>query len=213
MVAVPKLWPGETVVLLATGPSLCQADVDYVRGKARVIAVNDAWKLCPWADALYGTDARWWNWHKGVPSFTGPKWSLDHSQWHPYRTLYPDVQRLRNTGPGGLEHNPTGLKNGRNSGYAAVNLAVHYGAKRLILLGYDLQATGGRQHFWKENNGEHPNKSRSPYSSFRQRFDTLKKPLMKLGIEVINCTEGSALLTFPKASLRDALPETARVAA
>lgn len=213
MVAVPRSWPGSTVVLLATGPSLNQVDADYCRGKARVIAINDAYKLAPWADCLYGTDARWYHWHKGVPSFTGPKWSLEHSQWGPYRAHYPDVQRLRNTGPGGIEHEPTGLKNGRNSGYAAINLAVHYGAVRVILLGYNMQPMKGKAHFWAENNGEHPNKQRSPYDQFRRRFESLKKPLAKLGVTVINCTEGSALTTFPKQPLREALPETAQVAA
>ncbi len=209
MVAVPRSWPGSTVVLLATGPSLNQADVDYCRGKARVLAINNAYQLCPWADAMFGTDARFWAWHKGVPSFTGPKWSLEHSQWGPYRAKYPDIQRLRNTGPGGIEHEPTGLKNGRNSGFAAVNLAIHYGAKRILLLGYNMQPIKGVGHFF----GEHPNKQRSPYDQFRRRFESLKKPLAKLGVSVINCTEGSALMAFPKQDLREALPESAQVAA
>lgn len=209
MVSVPKLWPGETVVILATGPSLTQEDVDYVRGKARVIAINDAYKLAPWADCLYGTDARWWHWHHGVPSFTGPKWSLEHSQWGNFRARYPDVQRLMNTGPDGLEHKPTGLKNGRNSGYAAVNLACHYGATRIILLGYDLQTVKGKSHFF----GHHPNKSVSPYSSFRQRFQSLVKPLKKIGVEVINCSAHTALTAFPCAPLRETLKADAAVAA
>lgn len=207
--SVPKLWPGATVVLLATGPSLTQADVDYVRGKARVIAINDAYKMAPWADAIYGTDARWWGWHHGVPSFAGPKWSLEHSQWNNHRAKYPDVQRLRNTGPDGLESDPSGLKNGRNSGYAAINLAIHYGAKRILLLGYNMQPMKGVGHFF----GEHPNRQPSPYSSFRQRFEGLKKPLAKRGVEVLNCTDHSALTCFPRGVLREVLPASAEVAA
>ncbi len=201
MVAVPRDWVGSTVVILATGPSLTQADVDFCRGKARVIAVNNAYTVAPWADALYGTDAQWWGWHKGVPSYTGPKWALNHSQWGPFRAKYPDIQLLINTGPSGLEHKPTGLKHGRNSGYAAINLAVHYGAKRIILLGYDMQTRGKQTHFF----GDHPNKSASPYAAFRARFQSLVKPLAKIGVEVINCTRKSALQTFPMGRLEDVL--------
>ncbi|MDH5244817.1 MAG: hypothetical protein OEW98_00075 [Betaproteobacteria bacterium] len=201
MVSVPRLWPGETVVCVATGPSLTAADVDYCRGKARVIVVNDAYRLAPWADALYACDVKWWRWHEGVPSFTGPKWSLDHSAWVGQAQKYPDVQRLRNTGPSGLEHDPTGLKNGRNSGYQAVNLAVHYGAARIILLGYDMQPSGGQAHFF----GEHPNKQQSPYDQFRRQFLTLVKPLQKKHIAVINCTRRTVLTAFPCADLRATL--------
>jgi hypothetical protein len=74
--SVPKLCPGGTVVCIGGGPSLTRDDVDYCRGKAFVIAINDAYKLAPWADALYACDGLWWRWHKGVPSFDGPKFAL-----------------------------------------------------------------------------------------------------------------------------------------
>jgi hypothetical protein len=53
------VWAGETAVLVASGPSLCPSDVDRVRGRARVIAVNDGYRLAPWADVLYACDRRW----------------------------------------------------------------------------------------------------------------------------------------------------------
>jgi hypothetical protein len=201
MVAVPQAWPGQTVVILATGPSLTVDDVEACRGRARVIAINDAYTLAPWADALYACDAKWWHWHRGVPTFTGPKWSLHHSAWTKYETAYPDVQRLRNTGAAGLELDPTGLRSGRNSGYQAINLAVHYGAQRIVLLGYDMQPSGGRSHFF----GEHPNGQQSPYGMFKQQFATIVKPLAKAGVEVVNCTRRTALLCFPQAPLEEIL--------
>ena len=204
MVAVPRAWPGATVVCIATGPSLTAEDVEYVRGKARAIAVNNAYTLAPWADVLYGCDAQWWHWHQGVTTFAGAKWSLDHSAWHTYRARYADVALLQKTGANGLEHSPTGLRSGRNSGYQAINLAVHYGAARIVLLGYDMQPSGGRSHFF----GEHPNGSKSPYHHFRAAFETLVKPLEKKGIDVVNCTRRSALTAFRQAPLRDVLSGT-----
>src|SRR4026207_2563324 len=90
---VPQLGPGETVVILASGPSLCLEDVEYCRGEARIIAVNNAWELAPDAEGLGAADGRWWDHHHGVPSFTGLKFGLtvEPRRW-------PDVQRLKNTG-------------------------------------------------------------------------------------------------------------------
>ena len=178
---VPALCPGGTAVCLASGPSLVQEDVDYCRGKATVIAVNDAWRLAPWADALIASDSAWWRFHQGVPDFHGLKFCLE-----PAAASF-GVQVLRNTGHDGVETaDPSGLRTGRNTGAAAVNLAVHFGASRILLLGYDMEAKDeAHSHFF----GAHPQGLRggSPYALFRQMFATMVEPLRTLGVSVINC--------------------------
>lgn len=193
---VPRLWPDATVVLLGGGPSLTPADVDACRGRARVVAINDAYRLAPWADVLYACDAQWWAWHRGVPSFTGRKYSIDPRAAH-----WPGVQILRNTGELGLEDAPDGLRTGGNSGYQAINLAVHLGAARILLLGYDLQATGGRHHWF----GAHPNRTPPPLAAFRRHFAALIDPLRARGIPIVNCTPTTALEAFPRSTLAAAL--------
>jgi hypothetical protein len=196
-----RLWPDSTVVCLGTGPSLTQADVDYCCGKAKVIAISDAYRWAPWADALYSCDSRWWTWHKGVPTFTGHKYSLDARVKKPF----PEITVFKNTGDGGLELTPGGLRTGRNSGYQAINLAVHLGAKRIILLGYDMQAgQGGRSHFF----GEHPNRVVPPFKLMRRHFGSLVLPLAALGVEIVNASRSSALTAFPRVALETALPAT-----
>lgn len=195
---IPKLWPGETVVCIGGGPSLTPDDVDFVRGKARVIAINNAYQLAPWADVLYACDDKWWRWHKGVADFEGLTYSMKQAA----RRWNPKVQIVRNAGESGLELNPgRGLKTGRNSGYQAINLAVHFGARRILLLGYDMR--GGAKHWF----GEHPDRSKPPFSSCIRLFQTLVKPLNALGIEVVNCTPGTSLQCFPQMPLAEALPE------
>lgn len=196
--SVQKLWPGETVVCIGTGPSLTAADVEACLGRARVIVVNDAVKLAPWADVLYACDGKWVDHHKGVKSFTGPKYSMTVN-----RKKWPDWIALRNDGVNGLCLDPTGLRTGRNSGYQAINLAVHLGARQILLLGYDMSRHKGKGHFF----GEHPhNWSPSPYHAFLQAFSTLEQPLKDLGIEVINCSRRTALKVFPTLALETALP-------
>jgi len=193
--AVPKLWPQGTIVCLGSGPSLTRADVDFCRGKARVIAVNDAYRLAPFADVLYACDAKFWRWHKGVPNFAGLKYTLDRS------VGYPDVVVLQNTGQTGLELNPTGLRTGYTSGYQALNLAVHLGASRIVLLGYDFQG----DHFF----GSHPDQTKPPFQVCLKQFPTLVAPLAAAGVTVINATRTTALTTFPRVPLEDVFAEVA----
>ncbi len=207
MGSVPKAWPGSTVVCLGGGPSLTAEDVDYCRGKARVIAVNDAYRLAPWADALYGCDVQWWKWHHGVREFSGEKWSLEQPNWGNWHDRWSDIQLLKNAGDHGLSLDPTEIATGSNSGYQAVNLAVLYGARRVVLLGYDMQTKGTQSHWF----GHHPQRAGvvAPFAQFLESFKSLVKPLADLGVEIVNCTPGSRLRCFPMATLRDTLCEVA----
>ena len=107
------------------------------------------------------SDADWWACYDGVPSFRGLKYSLEK------RAVKWGVTVLKNTGQRGLERQRTGLRTGLNSGAAAINLAVHFGATRILLLGYDKgHSKTGPEHFF----GAHPKRlrSHSPYHRFRQ---------------------------------------------
>jgi hypothetical protein len=204
MIQVPKLWPGETCVLFGGGPSLTPADVDAVRGRARVIAINDAYTCAPWADVLYACDAKWWGWHHGAPTFHGPKYSVD-----PASAKWPGVQVLANTGPLGLELAPTGLRTGKNSGYQAIGLAVHLGVARVLLLGFDMDpAPDGRTHW----HGDHPDHQPSPYAAMLAAFPSLVEPLAELGVSVVNCSRRTVLTAFPCARLEDELARVERAA-
>lgn len=199
--SVPALCPGGTVVCLASGESLTAEDVAYCRGRAdAVIAVNDAHRLAPWATALYSSDVGWYTHYQGVPAFPGLKFGIvplaPPAAW--------GITVLQNTGDRGIDARPTGLRTGRNSGAAAINLAVHFGASRIVLLGYDMKkGATGKTHFF----GEHPQPIRheSPYDAFLEVFKTTRAPLAQLGVSVINCTPGSALTVFPCQPLREVL--------
>lgn len=195
---VPRLCEGGTVVCIGGGPSLTAADVDHCRGRASaVVAINDAYRLAPWADVLYAADAQWWNWHQGAPTFPGLKYSLqrDASRW--------GVQILRNSGEQGLETDPTALRTGRNGGYQGVGIAFHLAGpgSRILLLGYDMHAHSGRSHWF----GDHPHPRSSPYATFLERFRSLVEPLRAAGVTVINCSRVSELELFPKQPITEAL--------
>lgn len=197
----PRLWPGETFVCIGGGPSLTRADVDYVRGKARVIAINNAYQVAPWADVLWATDASWWRTHrKATAAFHGLKFSAKVSGAYER----PDITLLRCSrklhGMPGLSLDPGAIQHGKNGGHAAINLAVHLGAARIILLGYDCQLGPDGEEHWHP---QHAAPKRLEFALWLKNFDTLVEPLRELGIEVVNCTRSTAIESFSRRSLEE----------
>jgi hypothetical protein len=197
---VVRVWEGETVALIASGPSLTQEQCDAIPEHWNVIAVNDGYRLAPWADILYAADYRWWcEWQ--APRFYGVKVSIEQHQ----RVVWPeDIHVLRNLDQGvpeGLSLDPKGLKTGSNSGYQALNLAVLTGAKRIVLLGYDYKMNG-KAHFF----GDHPVPTNENHLvGYAKKFSTIENELKRLGVEVLNCSPDTALRQFPRVSLESIL--------
>jgi len=203
---VPELAPGGTVVCLASGPSLTAGDVEAVRGRAVVIAINDAIRVCPWADVFYSGARVYWTptdpRGRLLEGFAGLRVRICIDQDRP--GLGSDgVIRLRNTGTQGLEATPNGLRTYHNSGGAAINLAVHLGARRIVLLGYDMGPSGdGRHHFHETYRTPHS----SPYILFRTQIATMGPLLAARGVEVVNCSRVTQLACFPRMPLEAIFP-------
>jgi hypothetical protein len=206
MSMVHRIWSGETVAIFAGGPSLTQADVDACRAAGcRMLAIKDAIRMAPDADVLYSGEVRWWRHYGDGLSFTGLRYGIESASPGPAVAvgLGPwGVTFLRNTGPLGLETDPTGLRTGKNSGYQAVNLAVHLGARRIVLLGYDMKPVNGQDHWFGPQPYVH---APIPYAAFHECFATIVEPLQALGVEVINASPGSSLTAFPRVTLAQAL--------
>jgi len=190
-------WKGKTACLIASGPSLEKWQVDYVlKSSAKIIAINNNWQICPAADVLYGCDAKWWRAHKGAESFWGHKFSLENSG-------YSDVYQLHDSGNSGIDFLWPNIKTGKNGGYQALNLAVHFGCRKIILIGYDMQHTNGKKHW----HPDHPKKLNNAQcvAIWPQYFKEAALILKEKGIEVINCTIETALKCFKQADIRDVL--------
>lgn len=194
--SVPPIWRGDTVAILASGPSMSQPVADRVRAAGLpAIVVNSTFRLAPWADMLYAADAGWWAHNPDALGFAGLKVSVSPVN---------GVCRLRNTGVLGFDPDPTAVRTGGNSGYQAVHIAAQAGAARILLLGFDMTAARGSH--W---HGDHPaplrNTEREHYSLWTTHFGLLALELDARGIEVLNCTPGSALTCFSFANIKDVL--------
>lgn len=194
---IEPIFKDNTIFLIGGGPSLKDFDFKRLKGK-RTIAINKAFLFYPEADALYWTDSRFYTWYKDdINKFKGMKVT---NKPKPNRH---DIINLQDTGRDGLEMRPTAIRHGNNSGYAAINLAVHLGANRIVLLGYDMKMLNKVTH-WHDGYDivQSPNvyaRSMLPY------FDGLVNPLHELDIEVYNGNLDSAIKCFPRINLDVAL--------
>ena len=199
---IPRIYEGQTVHICAGGPSLAGFDFSRLNDRA-VIAVNRTFEVMPAAQVLYWSDARFFrSWRREIIRHPAPwKASLD-LDYQAEELVPPEIHLYRCTGRAGFDPDPASLRHGNNSAYAAMHLAVHLGARRIILLGVDMRfSPEGRSHF-HEGYGMLPvdfAKSMLPH------FRTLVKPLASFGVEVINASPASALKLWPRMSIDEAL--------
>lgn len=195
--AVPRLWPASTILCVATGPSLTAADIEQVQQSSTVktIVINDAYRLARRADVIFASDSRWWAWHTQVNDHQFPTFRYSLEWIDP--AIRRNVVKLHRSRHESIDLRPTELA-GTHGGTYAINLAVHLGAHRILLLGYDLQAdASGRNHFF----GEHPNGSALNYQDRHEEYGRIAKRLDSLGISCVNLSRETALRAFPRGVL------------
>jgi len=146
-----------------------------------VIVVNTTFRLAPWADALYALDEKWWEVHgaEAAAEFSG--------------------DRMSATGVAGVRRVP--ITRFGNSGADAIAAAVFYGARRVVLLGYDCQKTNGMTHW----HGSHPSPLGDAGSMPKWPAKFRRLALVMRKAEILNCSRETALTVFPRANLEDAL--------
>lgn len=204
-------WSGQACAIVASGPSAKKANVSSLRGRLRVIAIKEcAVDLAPWADVAYGCDAGWWMHRRGLPDFKGLKlaWASE------VPTSYPDVRRVTiqedaTSRPHDkryvnriLTDDPGVVGAGHNSGFQALNLAVQFGAIRILLIGFDMQG----EHYYGRNNwyrGNNPDQHQ--FDRCIRAFDANAQALRSMGVDVVNASPDSALRCFREASASQAL--------
>lgn len=155
----------------------------------------------PEADALYGCDGNWWERRRGVPGFKGLKITRDRI-YAARLGLHCIAAAPRYAG---MLLDQRGLIGwGGNSGFQALNWVIQCGVRWIALVGYDMRLDLGTH--W---HGRHPlglnNPSPAAVARWRSILDEESGRLCSAGIEVINCSEVSVLIAYPKMSLLAAL--------
>lgn len=98
---------------------------------------------------------------------------------------------------GGLCFIPGVLQRNTTSGFTAINLAYHLGAKKIILLGYDYSVEHGDHWFGKHSYIE------TKTQEYIDKFWVPPMEQIKCDIPIINCSTHTAIKNFKRSTIYD----------
>ena len=178
-------------------------------GKVKIIGCNDAYRLCPSLDILYGADIRWWAHHMDeIARTANPKLKIGAATV----ALTPFADKngifvIEGIKKFYLSHDSKRLHWGGNSGFQIFNIAFLLGATRFFLLGYDYHMKNGKRHWF----GNHPNNlvqtTEHAYERWLKAYDAPDdlEHFSNNNKKVYNCSLDSAIVPFEKITFEDAL--------
>ena len=206
---VPKIWADKTVYIVGGGPSVVGLDMclkprdgryglnAYLHDK-HVVGVNDAIRLGNFVDVLFFGDTRWyWARKEEVQRFKGLKITCNRgTKWgkgHESVVKEPDIKTLAISNSFGLASRSDGVAWNRSSGGAAISVAVHLGAKRIVLLGYDMDDNnrGGDGLLIKHTPGMINEFKPNVYKFQQGAMARIQKAAKQRGVEILNASPGT----------------------
>lgn len=166
--------------IFAQGPSFLREDAEKLKW-GFTIGINNAVFYCPWIDILYACDEKWWRvYGKKIPkSFEGRRFSYQR---------VPGCERFYRQ-----KHFPS---MGGNGGQQGIQLAVAEGFKKIALLGFDHQHTGGKKHCHRDH--PRPLGNAGSVMNWPSVMEQTAKVLKRYKVEVINLSRETAIECFPR---------------
>ena len=154
-------WRDECVAIVGGGPSAKTSGVEKLKNRIHVIAVNESYQLCPWAEVLYSCDGAWWQLrHSKINGFAGLKLCFDAPRGDPPQKInkivvakHGDDKYVNDF----LFSDPGVVGSGGHSGFQMINLSAQFGATGIMLVGFDMDSGSGIH--W---HGQHPVPLRNP---------------------------------------------------
>lgn len=182
---IPKLYAGRVVFIIGGGPSLRTFDLSPLKDQI-CIAVNNAFKIAPWAAHLHFADAIWWQWNR-----------LEvRRQWtKPISTATSDVGivPLHEQGIHRLWRDRNRFTrepyqvHGWDSGTQALNIAYHFGVRKAVLVGFDMQAASDGATQW-HNEHKRPTAVENYEKRFKPGLHNVIRGMAEDGIPVVRIT-------------------------
>jgi hypothetical protein len=183
----------QTIVCVASGPSLTKEQIEYVNLKSKVTFVSNSSAFdFPNATVLFSYDHKWYNYYndKLKQFFKGAKFCKDKiTETSGFAFSLVDQEWFKAYG---------------NTGATLLSLALHANPSKVILVGYDLKQTD-KSHY----HGDHPeplgncNRIEMWKDDFKELYNDYKAQIDK--IEIYNCSLDSNLDLFPRQDLKKVL--------
>ena len=168
--------------------------------RVHAIAVNNTIVRAPWADVAYfGDYTAVKHYYPRLAKLTVAEWvTIDRAAAERWKLTH-----IRPTGGNGIGLQRVHM-NG-NSGAQAICVAAAFGARRVLLLGFDMKpGADGRAHWF----GQHPSGlvTRQLFEEWIHKAEAIARDAPRIGVEIVNCTPGSALRCFPESTIESELP-------
>jgi hypothetical protein len=181
-------WHGRTVACIASGPSLHPADCELIRLSGMpTIAVNNSWQMARFASVIYAGDPGWWDAYGAEIDIGAERWNC-----------MENVAKYR-----GLNWFPA--RGPHNSGMRAIELAIEFGAARVILLGYDCSVENGIHWHADHDKIVRGNPIKNPDADRCAMWLTQFAMMDRKGADIVNCSRETALKCFRRERLGDLL--------
>jgi len=169
-------------------PTVFSPFLRYLHNK-NVIGVNVAFELGGWIDIAFFGDAGFHTIsHEKLENFPNRIITC-----HEKFKRFPRIEYIEKdlNKKYGISSNPNQICWNRNSGCAAMDLAVKLGADRIILIGFDFGFEAGGNEHWHNhyklaNKANHNNENRDPsiYGIFKLAFEGILSDLNRLSIPI-----------------------------
>lgn len=224
--AVPKIWANQTVYIFGGGPSfptLLKEVGLSVFAEKRVIGCNDTYRMgSEFVDVCFFGDWAWYLKHRDGEGISSASKDAPYMKACSCLKEFSGLkvtnqQRLMHTKDEGILvvarrdnelclNEPTQMGWFRNSGAAAVNLAIKMGASTIVMMGFDMKIVGGKQN-WYPNHLRGQRNNPGAITRHIQGFQKLYKAVQKEcpNVRIFNATEDSGLTFIPHLSIREAI--------
>jgi len=227
---VPSMWEGGEVWILGGGPSLPRqfgvpedvikkvysgdltpgAYSEYMQAihEKHVIGINMAFKIGNWIDMVFFGDNKFYlQSRQDIAKFPGLKVTC-HTNFkntnHNEKIKYLQKDKSK---PKGITEHRGKVSWNANSGAAAISVAANAGAKRIILVGFDMTLDEGNNQHWHkfyQVKGSKPrDEKKLPFNRHLSGFEQIAKDAKKKGIEIINASPSSKITQFKKVSVKE----------
>lgn len=190
-------------IIIGTGPSLSQEQISLAKSSGfPLFGCNNAFKLG--IDVHLACNWQWWDtyWPE-IKNYQCHKWTPRQES----ALKYLGINYIEERWEPGLSRDKSYICAHHGSGPQIVNMAYHYGCEIMLLIGWDMRYPGKisdreylrPRHYFGEypKNLQHwprtgPN---GELSGLIAEMETIRPA--DYGIDIINCTPGSAMTCFP----------------
>jgi hypothetical protein len=195
-------------VIIGTGPGLTKDQLSKV-SHLKKFGCNNAIFATP-LDVFHACNIGWYDhyWPQ-IKDISCDKWTWSRETADKY-----GINHIEGRWADGLSTDPGYIHLHHGAGPQLVNLAYHYGCRKMILIGWDMRYHGKNNRYNYEKRhffGEYPAELQhwpqtgpdGELTGLIKEMETIKPA--DYGIEIINCTPGSAMKCFPEKSLDEVL--------